>query len=78
MSRTRTTEPTLLEPHELARITGSDKPYVQRRWLRKNKWVFEPSGNGAPLVARAYMVRRLGGMPEPAERPKTKVNLENV
>jgi len=48
---------------ELAELTGRKLAGLQRRWLSENKYRFDMNANGRPMVARGYVLARLGAAP---------------
>ena len=45
-----------------------------RRWLTRNKWPFEVSISGFPIIGRAYHDARMSG--EATSKSKVKVRVE--
>jgi hypothetical protein len=66
-----------LTAEELDTLTGSSRPFMQRRWLRDRCWIFEVSARGAPVVSRSYAEGKFGSSQQ-ASKERTKVNLEAV
>lgn len=50
-----------LTAEELHELTGYQVAKYQVAWLRARGWRFEQNAAGAPIVARAYMERRMVG-----------------
>jgi hypothetical protein len=49
-----------LTPDELAELTGRTSSAGQRKWLDANGYRFAVNANNRPIVAREYMLTRLG------------------
>lgn len=49
-----------LSPGELAELTGRVSSAGQRKWLEDNKYRFALNANNRPIVAREYLLTRLG------------------
>jgi hypothetical protein len=52
---------TFLSADELFTLTGYRVARCQIAWLRSHSWRFELNAAGRPIVARAYMERRMVG-----------------
>jgi len=65
-----------LSADELASLIGcrSNSFACMRRWLIRNKWPFEVSISGFPIVGRAYHDARMSG--EETSKDKGKVRVE--
>ncbi|MFN7473341.1 MAG: DUF4224 domain-containing protein [Burkholderiales bacterium] len=50
----------LLNPDELAELTGTKRSCLQVEWLNRQGWRYVLSRNGAPRVSREYFSLRLG------------------
>ncbi len=57
-------EPLFLSPVELIDLTGRKLASAQRRWLTENGYRFSENANGRPIVARKYVLSRLGAAAE--------------
>lgn len=49
-----------LSPEELAELTGRVSSAGQRKWLVSNGFKFAVNANNRPIVARDYLLTRLG------------------
>jgi hypothetical protein len=49
-----------LTPDELAELTGRTASASQRKWLEANGYRFAVNANNRPVVARDYLLTRLG------------------
>lgn len=49
-----------LTPDELAELTGRTSAAGQRKWLDANGYRFAINANNRPIVAREYLLTRLG------------------
>jgi hypothetical protein len=70
-----TNDPLFLSPAEVTELTGRLRPHLQAVWLRERGWCFEVSAIGRPVVSRAYVVSRLGGVE--VKRPKFEPRLHH-
>lgn len=52
--------PLFLTPAELAELTGRTSAAGQRKWLEANGFRFAVNANNRPIVARDYLLTRLG------------------
>jgi len=55
-------ETLFLTPNELAELTGRTSSAGQRKWLDTNGYRFALNANNRPVVAREYVLSRLGVM----------------
>lgn len=58
-----------LTPAELAELTGRAKSAHQRKWLDANGYRYALNANQRPIVAREYLLTRLGVATATAEAP---------
>lgn len=49
-----------LSAEELAELTGRASSAGQRKWLKDNGYPFATNANKRPIVAREYLLNRLG------------------
>jgi len=49
-----------LTPDELAELTGRTSSAGQRKWLEDKSYRFAVNANNRPIVAREYVLTRLG------------------
>lgn len=66
-----------LSREQLDYLVGDSRPFMQRRWLRERRWIFEENARGEPVVLASYAEQRLGTSNQ-VPRARTKVNLEHV
>lgn len=64
-----------LSASELSVLVGcqANSFACMRRWLTRNKWPFEVSNNGFPVVARAYHDARMSGETMGVKNVKVRV-----
>jgi len=53
-------ESLFLSPDELAEFTGRKLQSAQQKWLQSAGYAFTVNANGRPIVARDYILARLG------------------
>ena len=52
--------PLFLTPDEVGELTGRTSAAGQRKWLEANGYRFAVNANNRPMVAREYLLARLG------------------
>lgn len=63
------TAPLFLTPVELAELTGRTSAAGQRKWLEANGYRFAVNANNRPIVARDYLLTRLGVVAAAVSQP---------
>lgn len=63
------TTPLFLTSAELAELTGRTSAAGQRKWLDANGYRFAVNANNRPIVARDYLLTRLGVAAAAASQP---------
>lgn len=63
-----------LSAARVAELTGYQRAYAQRSWLKANDYPFDMGGDGVPKVLESVVLERLGGSQQKKKGPQLRLS----